>query len=121
MRALIVKEPWLSMILAGEKTWEIRGETCTFRERIGLIRKGSGHVFGTVEVVDALGPLSPSELLENADKHRATVADLAVMSYPTPYAWVLEEPCTFLVPRPYVHPNGAVKWVNIPDIPAEEG
>ena len=37
MRALVIREPWLSLILQGHKTWEIRGTNCNIRECIGLI------------------------------------------------------------------------------------
>ena len=44
MKGLIVDEPWISKILAGEKIWEMRSKTTAVRGQIGLIRKGSGAV-----------------------------------------------------------------------------
>ncbi len=58
MRGLIIDEPWVSYILDGRKTCELRGSNCRIRERIGLIRKGSGLVVGTADVVGARGPLT---------------------------------------------------------------
>jgi hypothetical protein len=43
-----------------------------------------------VEIVDVKGPL-PDGL----------------------YAYVLRHPVKFKQPRPYNHPNGAVRWVNV--------
>ena len=47
MKALIVDEPWISAILRGEKTWEMRKTGCNLRGSIALIRKGAGHVVGS--------------------------------------------------------------------------
>ena len=54
MKALIVDEPWISAILRGEKTWEMRKTGCNLRGSIALIRKGAGHVVGVAEVTDCL-------------------------------------------------------------------
>src|SRR5674476_1110094 len=52
--ALIVAEPWISKILSGEKTWEMRSRATTVRGRIGLIRKGSGLIVGAVDIIEVL-------------------------------------------------------------------
>jgi hypothetical protein len=116
MRALIVKEPWVSMILKGEKTWEIRGSNSLIRERIGLIRGGSGQVVGTVELVDSIGPLSRDELLANEDKHRVPPSRVRSIAYKNVYAWVLKNPRALRRPISYAHPPGAQMWVKVPDI-----
>jgi ASCH domain len=41
-RALLIRHPWVDMILDGKKTWEIRGAKTSVREIIGLIPSGSG-------------------------------------------------------------------------------
>ena len=41
MKALIVDEPWITAILKGDKTWEMRKKNCNIRGQIALIRKGS--------------------------------------------------------------------------------
>jgi ASCH domain-containing protein len=46
MKGLIIDEPWISLILQGEKIWEMRKTACHHRGRIALIRKGSGQVVG---------------------------------------------------------------------------
>ena len=56
--ALLIKEPWISMILEGKKTWEIRGSATKRRGRIALVASGTGTVVGTCDLVDVVGPLS---------------------------------------------------------------
>jgi hypothetical protein len=68
MRALLIRHPWIDMILDGKKTWEIRGSRTSIRETIGLIRIASGTVVGVCEVVDCVGPLSAEEFKHNARK-----------------------------------------------------
>jgi ASCH domain-containing protein len=58
---LILKEP-LDKILAGTKTWEIRGEATARRGPIALIESKSGHVVGTCDIVDVVGPLTLAKL-----------------------------------------------------------
>jgi hypothetical protein len=41
MRGLIIREPWISLILSGKKTWEMRSKSCPQRGVIALILKGS--------------------------------------------------------------------------------
>lgn len=55
MRALIIREPWIELILSGRKTWEIRGTATSVRGRIGLIRARSGLIVGTPEFVGCEG------------------------------------------------------------------
>ena len=68
MRAMLIRSPHIDKILAGKKTWEIRGSRTNFREQIGLIRSRSGKVLGVCELVDCLGPLTADEYRKNARK-----------------------------------------------------
>src|SRR5438876_7688725 len=52
VKALIIDEPWISMIVSGQKTWEMRSRNTQVRGRIGLIRKGSKTVIGLADLVD---------------------------------------------------------------------
>jgi hypothetical protein len=70
MKGLIIDDPWISLILAGEKTWEMRSTATQQRGLIALIRKGTGTVVGTARVVGSRGPLGLAQLRENAAKHR---------------------------------------------------
>ena len=46
MKGLIIDEPWISLIVSGQKTWEMRPRDTQVRGRIGLIRKKSKAVIG---------------------------------------------------------------------------
>lgn len=57
-RALLVREPYVSLLLTRRKHWELRGLPTKIRGRIGLIRSGSSFLVGECEIADCLGPLS---------------------------------------------------------------
>ena len=114
MNGLVIREPWISHILDGRKTWEIRGSNTRVRGKIGLIRSGSGLIVGSAYLVDSIGPLSDTEFLRNRDKH--LVGSPSMVKYKKVYAWVLANAERFSKPIPYNHPQGAVIWVKIPEI-----
>ena len=70
MKGLVIKQPWLDMILRGEKTWEMRSQPCRHRGPVALIEKGSGMVMGVAEIVHDLPPQSRSDWERTKDKHR---------------------------------------------------
>ncbi len=112
---LIIKGEWLDRIFDGGKTWEIRGRNTNKRGPIALIQSGTGHVFGTAELVDVVGPLSKEEMLANVDKHQIPAEEIeAGMPYQKTYAYVLKNPKRFETPTPYDHNLGAVTWVKLP-------
>jgi len=116
MRGLIIREPWIGKILAGEKTWEIRGSKTKIREPIALIRGGSGLVVGTCDLVDVVGPLSLKELKANANKIGSQPSQLTELRYAATYAWVLSRVTPLKKPKHYEHPRGAVIWVKLKKI-----
>jgi hypothetical protein len=77
-------------------------------------------MFGVAELVDVVGPLTLSELGANASK-AGFPRNERVSRLPDErtFAWVLQRPHLINQPVPYVHPYGAVIWVNLP--PAVEG
>jgi hypothetical protein len=110
LSAIPIREPWIDMILDGEKTWEIRSK---FTKKIGpvaLIRSKSGTVVGTaklskvVEITASIGRANARKMgmppSEGADCEGL-------------YAWVLEDVIKFKIPVPYKHPSGAVTWVTL--------
>lgn len=112
---LIIDEPYISQILLGEKSWEMRSQRTAKREVIGLIKKGSGQVVGKATIVDCIGPLSFSELQNNTVKHGISKQQLdAGLLDKWNFAWVLEKVEMFEEPMPYNHPSGAVIWVDLP-------
>ena len=48
LQGLVIKSPWIELILEGKKTWEIPGRPTKFRDTIAVIKGGSGKVFGTL-------------------------------------------------------------------------
>ena len=62
MKGLVIEGPWLDLILAGKKTWEMRKRPWHHRGEVALIRKGSLHVYGVATLTDCRGPLSQEEL-----------------------------------------------------------
>jgi hypothetical protein len=118
IHGLIIKKHWLTKILAGTKTWELRGRNTNRRGRIALIQSGSGKIHGTCALVDVLGPLSMEELMANVDKHQVPLDDLDNIfnRYQNVYAWVLKNAKQLNVPVPYEHPKGAVVWVRVGEV-----
>ena len=113
MKALIIKKHWIDEILSGRKTWELRESRTSTRGRIGLIESGSGHVMGTCEIVDVVGPFSAAELRRSVTKHRVPSKQLWRAPYKHTYSWVMHSVRRYVRLRRYEHPQGAVIWVNL--------
>ena len=108
--ALVVKKRWLEKILAGRKTWEIRGGPTKKRGWIHLAQSGStGKLMGRGKLVD-VRRLSRRSFEQNVSHHCVDSWD--DVKYKKPYAWVLEDAERFERPFPYEHKKGAVIWVD---------
>jgi hypothetical protein len=118
MLGLIIREPWMEMILQGKKTWEIRSRNARVRGRISLIRSQSGLIVGTTRLVHAM-PVTRAQLLANLDKHGMSREEVLAEFRPRAkyllplYAWVFEDARRLASPRRYQHPRGAVIWVDL--------
>jgi hypothetical protein len=122
MKALIIDEPWISAILNGDKTWEMRKKNCNIRGHIALIRKGSGQVVGTANIIDSRQPLATRAEYASAEQyHRVPPARQKRAfkdGWRTP--WVLAHARPLQKPVQYTHPSGAVVWVNLePNVAAQ--
>ena len=106
---LIVADPWISRILSGEKTWEMRSTRLSRRGTIALIRKGSGHIVGVATIAGCIGPLSDAEVVENFSKHKVPLAQIGQWRY----AWQLSDVKSLSRPVSYMHKSGAVKFVRL--------
>ena len=129
--ALVIKRKWCDQIFDHGKVWEIREERCNKRGRFAIACSGTGALVGEARMVNCLrvgridqdtGALVPysntkedCELFigkpEHFPKHR--INDLKEIQYSTVYAWVLDEAVRYTTPVPYVHPQGAIKWVDL--------
>lgn len=114
-KGLIIREPWISMILDGMKTWELRSSSTAHRGRVALIASGTATVLGEVNLVGARGPLTRDDLANNVSRHQVERDwETQDMPYKAVHAWILERPVRYASPVPYIHPKGAVIWVNLP-------
>src|SRR4051794_6850990 len=107
-KGLVIREPWIDLILSGEKTWEMRSQRPAYRGWIGLIRKGSGCVSGVARLSDVGQQLSPDEMIATQGKHRiphAMIRSGEVAKWNIP--WKLTDVRVLRTPVPYRHPNGA--------------
>lgn len=109
-RALIIDEPHISRILSGEKIMEMRSRPTNIRGRIGLIRKGSGLIVGSVDLYHSGASMDEVTALATTQYHM--VSDLNKIKK-WKYPWMLRDVVKFDNPIPYKHPQGAVIWVKM--------
>ena len=113
-KALIIADPWINLILDGHKIWEMRSTASSHRGWFGLIRKGTGAVWGVARLIDVKAPLSPEEMVVNYDKHQipeAMIRNGQVAKWNVP--WVLADVIRLKTPVHYTHKSGAVTWVEL--------
>lgn len=119
-RALLVREPWIGLILSGRKDWEMRGRATAARGLVGLIRSGSGTVVGLAEILGCGDPLDERGLLDNVHRHgipSERIREVAARGWVVP--WLLGGVRPLRRPVPYRHPQGAVGWVRLePEVSA---
>lgn len=111
-RGLIIREPWVSMILDGDKDWEMRTTATKIRGPVALIAAGSGKIIGVANLCDVKGPLSSSQMAFNQAHHRIPHEEIGKgegARWNT--AWVMKDAKRLSKPVPYEHPSGAVIWV----------
>jgi hypothetical protein len=48
-RLLVVAEPWASMLVNGDRTWELRTTSTKVRGPVGIAGKGTGTIIGKVD------------------------------------------------------------------------
>ena len=98
-RILIVRQPWLDLILSGEKTLEIRES----RMKPGAYFLGCrGHVFGKISIGAAM-PLDADGWMERRMEHRVP----GPMPYKRTYGLPIER-AVRVKTLPFHHPRGAI-------------
>lgn len=113
MDGLVIKEPWIGMVLDNLKSWEVRGARTRKRGPVYLIRGGSGCIVGQTDIVGCIR--LTEELFERSrEKHRIE-AGYGSLPYSCPWAWIFANSVRYKDPVPYRHPQGAVIWVK--DLP----
>lgn len=118
MKALIIKRPWIDLILEGKKTIEVRGSKTNIRGQIALIASGTGQVIGTCHVDDSINIAEHSNIAEIVMK--SCVDEKRLLEYyKKPNGWVLSNAKRLDKPVKYKHPMGAIIWVTLEDSVAE--
>lgn len=117
-RGLIIADPWIGYILDGSKTWEMRSTPTAHRGWFGLIRKGTGEVYGIARLIGCGATQSREEMLASIEQHRIPermISSGGVAKWVVP--WQLADAFALPKPIPYTHRSGAVTWVSFePDL-----
>ena len=128
-----VREPWLSRILDGSKTWELRSMTTSKRGFIGVGTDGEVH--GTVHLLDVKlvgirkgrNNVCPEDSKqdfwlrpENLDKHGCDAQTLCKFGWRSNflYAWVVDRPQLLAQKVPYIK-SSSVTWATLNDSPSQ--
>ena len=112
----MIEEKWGEMILNGEKTLEIRRGHCRKHagERIGLCYSGTSCIYGYVDFVQSIGPLTADDWRELRDKH--CVPGDAMRYGAKTCGWVMRNPERCLQPFEIQRAGGAVIWQSVEDL-----
>ena len=85
-------------------------------ERIGLCYSGTGCIYGFVDLVESIGPLTPQEWCELRHRHRVTKRCRTVKELPyggRTCGWVVANPQRLETPIKIVRSRGAVIWQGV--------
>lgn len=117
-RVLIIREPWISLILSGEKMWEMRPNWTSVRGWIGLAAKGTNAVSGLAWLTDCRHPISASNYDQFFDMHRIPPEETArAIENNWVFPWVLSDVVRLPRPIPFRSSPGAVQFVKLdPDV-----
>lgn len=112
--ALIIREPWIGLILSGKKTWEMRSLPTKKRGKDRLDTKGHRSCGRHCRLVDCLPPLDIDVYMDHFDRHQIPEHMLeAVEEKRWVYPWVISDARALRTPVPYAHRSGAVRFVNL--------
>ena len=108
--ALTIKKKWLDLILAGTKTWEIRGTSTAFRGFIHFAESGSGQLRGRAQLVGCR-QLNRRKFMKYQHKHQVPNAEM--VTYKNIWAWILKDAEPYENSFHYSHTQGAVIFVKV--------
>ena len=110
-RCLKINDKWITLILKGMKTWEVRRRNTTIRERIALGNIRVKRVVGYATIIDSV-EMSIEKLKEHNDKHHANdFLDKYANGRQTLFAWILEN--IEVEANPYPYPLSTGPWCRI--------
>jgi len=113
-KGLIIRKPYITRILNGTKTWEMRTRFSYPQGRIALIEAGSGMIVGECVHHGSKPPIMDfAQFIETSGFHGMDLdeANLVINKWDVP--WLLSDVKKYKKPIPYKHPQGAVIWVNL--------
>lgn len=103
-RIMVLRDPWLPLILEGKKTMEIRSK----RAGLGPVWLGQGgKVYGKVNIIAAT-PMTEQQFRDCMSEH--LWPENMPMTYKTICGLSLAEPHALPKPVPYWRPRGAIGW-----------
>ena len=115
MRALIIKEPWASLVVSGKKTMELRSrKTTKVGQEIYIAKAGTKTLIGRVTIEKCV-QLTVADYINLQGKHLARELYKNSFNNKKIYGWYLKDAVQFDKPIPYNHPQGAQMWVIIPE------
>lgn len=112
IRALIIKEEYINLILSGKKTWEIRKFNTNIRGPIALISRG--YLYGFVYLKNTFR-INRESLKKYRDKHGVSpeFIDNYADGREELYVWVLENPLRLDKPLKISYAKGVQVWAHI--------
>jgi ASCH domain len=113
VKGLIIREPWITKILNGEKTWEMRPKVSHYRGPIALIPKDSDELIGVVEMIDSLPELRTLEAYAEAFEFHRVPPESQASAFSARWRipWVLRDARALIEPVRYKRRKGPVAWV----------
>jgi len=112
--ALIIREPWISLILSGQKTWEMRPNWTSVRGWIGLAAKGTNAVSGLALLSDCRPPLPARDYDQFFERHRIPADQTAwAIENNWVFPWVFSDVVRLPEPIPFRSVSGAVQFVKL--------
>ena len=109
--ALIIKRPFINLILEGKKTWELRKSNTKIRGLIALISKGK--LYGFVNLTNTFR-IKVSELKAFEHMHRAgRILKRYAGGREELYVWVLSSPLRLPKPIKVTYPRGVRMWTKL--------
>ncbi len=110
IKGLIVKRPFIDLILSGKKRYEFRRFPTRYRGKVALIHRGKAY--GTV-FLKGVEELEVNRALPRMSEEERRFLEKYAAGRETIYAWRLEDPVAFREPVPVEVKRGAQVWVRL--------
>ena len=118
-KAMVIAQPWVSMIMNYEKSIELHTYRCNYRGTVGIAASGTQKILGTAIILDCIWiPISLVWHPYFFTRHKLT-RDIRQTLVQKIYhnkgvwGWVLGHIQPYSTPQDYTHTHGAVVWVKL--------